>query len=399
MIHRLWVANFHAFKERQELDFSIARNVGDPDNRFASPLDDRDLRLPRVVTVLGANGAGKSALLRVITFLRWFLVRSYDPESPEDDPLPYVPFADTEGASTPTVLGIDFTGRLTPEVPPCPCRYEVWLAPEGDNSSRVVRYEALHHAPEGRFRRLFERHGRTVTPGREMGVTPHDRRLEAIRPKAGTVATLSALADPVARAMAEQSEHTMQNTFLERPDQMDEEAAKLYQEFPGVLEKFNESMGLVDGTLSRVTVSDGGGGPETFFHHQGLEVPVALVHESRGTRNFFRLFPFLFVVRRTGGVAVFDDLDGEVDPTILPRLLDWLRDPRTNPRDGQLFLAAHTPALLKDLVKEEVVVVTKDAHGRASATPLKDVRGIRRDRSLHAQYLRGVIPGLEPPAD
>ena len=97
---------------------------------------------------------------------------------------------------------------------------------------------------------------------------------------------------------------------------------------------------------------------------------------------------------RSTGLAVLDEIDGDLHVDIVGEILFWFRSRETNPRDAQLLITSHHVGLLDDLEKEEVFFVEKDGSGATRVHGAQDVRGLRRDARLYAKYRGGVLGGL-----
>src|ERR1035437_7765031 len=85
MIHRLEIENFYSIRETQVIDLRIGAKVPDEEGRFGRLRDGSDVRVPKTVAFFGANASGKSNVLKALSFLHWFLVRSF--ELPPEDPI------------------------------------------------------------------------------------------------------------------------------------------------------------------------------------------------------------------------------------------------------------------------------------------------------------------------
>jgi len=84
------------------------------------------------------------------------------------------------------------------------------------------------------------------------------------------------------------------------------------------------------------------------FKHSGLDAPIFMNEESAGTRRFIDIFPRLHHVLETGSVAIFDEIDADMHPLLMPEIFRWFNDEKRNPHRAQLFFTAHNPALLDE---------------------------------------------------
>lgn len=77
MIYRLEIENFYCFRDRQILDLTIPLTTPENPERFAPIFKGSDLRAPKVVAVYGANGSGKSTVLKALALIKWFVRDSF----------------------------------------------------------------------------------------------------------------------------------------------------------------------------------------------------------------------------------------------------------------------------------------------------------------------------------
>ena len=123
-------------------------------------------------------------------------------------------------------------------------------------------------------------------------------------------------------------------------------------------------------------------------------MPIYLDIESSGTKRLFHLLPQLAFALNVTGLAVLDEIDGDLHVDIVGEILRWFRSRESNPRDAQLFVTSHNVGLLDDLEKEEVFIVEKDDSGATRVHGAQDVRGLRRDTRLYPKYRAGVLGGI-----
>jgi len=72
MLYLFEAENIYSIKEKQIIDLRVAANVPNDENRLAPAWEGSDFRVPKVVAFFGANAAGKSNVLKALSFLFWF---------------------------------------------------------------------------------------------------------------------------------------------------------------------------------------------------------------------------------------------------------------------------------------------------------------------------------------
>lgn len=156
------------------------------------------------------------------------------------------------------------------------------------------------------------------------------------------------------------------------------------------MDDINRVLGRVDLGIRSMTLTKTIIGPEPQFQHLGLTKPLLFPYESEGTRQFVRIYPYIWEALKYGGIAAIDEIDTKIHPAILPEILRWFHAAKTNQRGAQLWLTGQSASLLDDLKKEEVFFTEKDQQGRTKIYGLTDIESVRRSDNFYQKYLGGV---------
>jgi len=76
MITYIRFNNFYSYQESTEVSFTLGKQPIKTDYDFHVDTVQDHYRLNKVTAILGANGSGKTQLLKAIAFLRWFMCES-----------------------------------------------------------------------------------------------------------------------------------------------------------------------------------------------------------------------------------------------------------------------------------------------------------------------------------
>lgn len=401
MIHRFSVSNYHSIRDEVELDLRIPGTAPDlPCFRRSAARP--DVRLPAVVVLMGPNGSGKTTLLRALVIAADIASTAPLAGPPRIGSL--FPFMSDQARSEPTRIRIEFeVGGLLSAGAPQLFRYELVAEREetGTSVSTRFRYETLQHFPKGRPRRLFERGapGKSIYVSNEFGLRPSDDRLQAVRADTSVISTLAMFNVPLAVQIVD----GLQDLVYWSTNIVGQDTRFLPTE--SVTELFEKNREMTDWVRSRIQCSDLGirdvrvtdardGRKLVVFDHHGVDVPILLDLESSGTRSLFHLLPQVGMALDSTGLAILDEIDGDLHVDIVGEVLSWFRSRESNPRDAQLLITSHHVGLLDDLEKEEVFFVEKDDSGATRVHGAQDVRGLRRDTRLYGKYRGGALGGL-----
>ncbi len=396
MIHTFSVSNYGSIREKVILDLRIPGTAPDL-TCFRPSAAKPGVRLPAVTVLMGPNGSGKTTLLRALTDLGRIA-------SSPTDRVPLPPFQAEDTRWKPTRFSLEGEDDfLAPGEAPRRFRYEITIERQPVDDGTVglhVSHEALIHFPKGRRRRLLERlaPGSPVYVSRDLGLGARDDRLKAIQPDRSAIPTLALLNVPVAARFAHMMDHllvgasniTGNDTF-----------APATSTVIGWLEASDYARQWAQTQIQRsdlgiegMEIVDRLGGKRIRFNHSGLDTPIPLDFESKGTRRLVHLLPMIRFALDVTGLAILDEIDGELHVDMLAEVLSWFRSRDSNPGDAQLLVSSHHVGLLDDLEKEEVFIFEKDMGGATRLYGAQDVRGLRRDVRLYPKYRAGVLGGI-----
>ena len=399
MLRKISIENFYSIKDKQVLDLAVPSNAPDLPC-FAINKEISATRIPKVVSIFGANASGKTTVLRALGFLKWFLIDSFN--QPQANNLPLLPFADSEGQHGVSRFEVEFDGDLIEREKPCIYRYSLEIRHDPGNISPlnpepkpVVESESLYFAPEGKFRRLFHCEGEQIKDSTEFKVKVKDYPLQTFRDNASVIPTLIQYNHAVSKVFSSMLSNIYTNVYtLQKYDFDVNTAINYYASNHEELKKLNSKIRILDLGIEQVFMrpnNNPGNALMPYFRHSGLNDELALIVESQGTQKFFTLFPYINYVLEAGGLLVLDEIDNDIHPTLMPEIIGWFHDERTNLHNAQLIMACHNASLLEHLPKEEIYFTEKSPDGRTQVYGLKDITGVRRVDNYYKKYLGGVF--------
>ena len=398
MITKLEVENFYSIRNRQVLDLTVPRNAPAEAEHLAETWAGSQERVPKIIAIFGANGSGKSNVLRALSFIAYFAEDSFT--FPDSNALPFQPYNDDESLDRPTRLKLWFSGPvpLTAQAGPDGnwCTYCHELEVSNGKMKRVRREVMYFWPPEsGRRTRLFERfEDGTVKASRSFDLGPERTLLQRIlKPNASVISTLAHLNHPYSNAIVKVAGSVKSNILVMKDDWSDRRVLEIYVERPELVEQLNQEINRVDVGVRRFDVSPFTKDGDASLHHEGLN-PIPFRLESHGTRQFIKHFLYLNQALSSGGVAIIDELDMATHPLVMGEILRWFRDPERNPHNAQLWMSCQSPALLEELQKDEIVFCEKDPRGRTEIFSLNDVKAVRRDDNFYRKYMGGHYGAL-----
>lgn len=396
MIHKIGLENFFSIADYQEVDFSIARNAPDR-NSFVVSRGNPKARLPLIVGFFGANASGKTTMLRSIISVLSFVIGSFSLKP--DDIIPFLDsYARKDWLHKPTKILIEFDCIMPNSETEYLFRYELIVGRKDNQqvgAAQFVLSEKLDYMPRGKWKMLFERKNQSYKFGKEFNVSEKDPRLATIRSNASLLSTLAQFNHKESLAFLDFVSTTRTNIVGFKLANDDAKViVDFYRQNPDFLASLNKQIRRVDIGIEHIDISEGPNGAYFVFHHIGLSRPIYFENESHGTQRFISIFPRIKNALDTGSLALIDELDSVLHPTLISELFSWFEDKSKNPNKAQLIFAAHNPIIFDMLEKEQIYLAEKRSSDATQVYGLKDIKGLRREPKLAKKYLAGEFGGL-----
>lgn len=390
MLRKFRVKNFLSFRDWQTLDLTVAANAPEMPGRFVRSVPGSRDRFPTFVAIFGANASGKTNLLRAITFLTGFVQSShlYQPNAP----LPSIPsfFRGTEEDTSEFEIEID--GRIGNSDHFSKLNYGLEISAD---QKRVLK-ETLSYSPSSRPRRLFFRDGQEFKFGDNYQISRSDPSIAKIRENCSVISILAQFNHPLSTDILKAFSLLESNVagIIGTEDIPTEIVSKYYKDNPSILNEFLIFSRKIDINLEDVKIFETGGEVKPIFFHRGTVGGISESNESHGTNKIFAIFPSMHYALKNGGIAVFDELDNAIHSLILPEIVDMFTNPGQNPNRSQLIAVCQNPSILQYLEKEEIFFAEKCNDGATEIYGLKDIKGVRRESNIYANYLAGAFGGV-----
>lgn len=122
-------------------------------------------------------------------------------------------------------------------------------------------------------------------------------------------------------------------------------------------------------------------------------------HESDGTQKFFNYSGLITTTLLSGNALVLDEFDARLHPMLTKKLVEMFNSPILNKNGAQLVFVTHDTNLLDNtlLRRDQIYFTEKNKMQETVLYSLADFKGVRNDASYEKDYINGkygAIPFL-----
>lgn len=366
------------------------------------------MRLSKVETVIGPNASGKTNLLKVLPFLKWFITDSFTAAPEALLPIKPFTFGKSEKESTELAVTFEIGGKVY--------TYSVTLS-QKQILSEELKLTSLAKEKKS-SKKLFSRTWDEDKSRYELSGLSFElpKGFEnVLRGNASIISTAARLNHQDSRDIAGLWQQLETNVVeagwvgdrlmvMQNPVQQLVDALNFYNENEPLKKEAEKLLARFDLGFSEFEIkkakTENGFSLETRAVHEidGVKYPLNLSYESSGTKQLFVLLKSILAALAHGSVAVIDEFDVNLHPEMVMALFDLFIQPETNPKNAQLFFSTHSHLILSKLDKYQIVLVEKNEGGKSEAWRLDDVSGVRSDENYYTKYIAGAygaVPQLK----
>lgn len=395
MIHSFSCKNFYSFYDEATISFVVNDNAPQNDGYFKAG---SDVRLSKIATVVGPNASGKTNLLKVLPFLKWFIIDSF--KHKYDDPIIIQPFAFSPVETEPSELSVVF------EISSKIYTYSFSLVRERILNETLER--TIFVKEKKGTQRIFSR----IWNEKKEEYDFDDQNFDlpkgfenSIRSNASVIGIAAQLAhresqeiskfwDKIETNVIEAGwigDHLLPNAtqqlievldFYSENDELKQKAERLLSRFDLGFDSFAIEKKKTDTGISI--------NAKTVHQLNGAKYDLNLTYESSGTKQLFVLLKSILAAIAHGSIAIIDEFDVNLHPEMVIALFELFIQPETNPKNAQLILSTHSHLLLSKLDKYQIILVEKNEKGGSEAWRLDDVSGVRSDDNYFTKYIAGT---------
>jgi hypothetical protein len=397
MLHSYAFSNFRSFRERTEVRLTLAENAAVNGWASQSPYGNR---VSHALAIIGPNGSGKTSLIQPLAFLAWFVRYSFGAKP--DSPVPIRPhFAARNEPSTFEII-------VDADQPKTLWRYSITVTQE-----RVLTEKLERKFGRGHWQLIFNREwsdNKYAIEQNDFGLDPG--QAANVRANVSLISWAVQFGVPLAKTLSDFVFFANMDATGKITSKTDAivNCAEWYAKNEKMRDQMRELLTRWDFGLSNVTIhefetpdpADPSGATKVkqwfpigvhSLQDKKEQYVLPFFEESSGTRSAFVLLVAVLAVLEGGGCMVYDELDSDLHPMMLPALLELFDNPETNPRQAQILFTTHQIEVLRLLQKSQVMIVEKDEL-ESQAWRLDELEDVRSDENRVARYMAGAYGGV-----
>lgn len=398
------VQNFRSIRERQTLSLVATKDKTYQDKHVVETGNTAVPRALRAVGLYGANGSGKTNLLRAFGYFHLLVKQSF--AFMPDSGTGLIPFALQENPQSSVA---EF--EITVLIDQVRYQYGFRLDRQRIHEEWLIVYRSQRGPGQTWFERRFDpTTGKDTFQFSEKLTGAKKVWQESTRPNALFLSTavqfnsemLRSLYDWIANRpvffnpMPMDAEYTISR--LEEPtfrrqvvDFLQSSAIPVSE----ILVETSRNTGphiKLDATGKAETTMEEFVHKHARFQHvtsQG-EAIFDLHDESLGTQRLFALTGPVLDILEKGRLLIVDEIESSLHPLLVRRLLELFHDPATNRSGAQLLFTSHSTLLFDQSLfrRDQIYLVEKDLAQATNLVPLSDFQ-VRKDLVLEKAYLDG----------
>lgn len=411
MLIQFTFSNYKSFKDSTKLSM-VASNYDKVTNEDSSVvyIDRPNLRLLRSTVIYGANASGKSKFIEAITFFKNFLLTS-SKDSQKGEAIDVTPFLLNTASSN---MNSEFEAIFILSNGIYRYGFEV-------NRNEIVA-EWLYHKPNSREIELFYRsyqdieiHDRLKARGSTLvkeGLIRNNSLMLSVLAQFNDSTAISILAYfDAMNCISSLNEGSYRNNTLTKVKNNNYHKSNVLELLRkadlGIQDIFSEDIISAASKGNRIVLEESSLIKTTHTLYNEEQKGVGSVEflmskdESHGTQKYFNLSGLILDALEFGSTLVIDELDSNLHPNLVAKIVTLFNAKNTNPKNAQLIFNTHDTNLLSSKIfrRDQIWFVDKNEQGESKLYSLADFKttDVRKNESFEENYIRGkygAIPYL-----
>lgn len=383
MIKNVKFSNFYSFYSEQEISFvSKKKNTYD---YFQSNSGDQ---ITKIAGFVGGNASGKTNVMRLFSFLSYFICKSTKDDSPNLN-IAYKTFFNNH---EPSKFSIEFEEKDVTFF------YE-FIVQKNVVIKETLSMKALKEKSAKKVRLFSRKSGKVVILNKEYFRGSSEEFLINIRADVSLIAFLQAryrieVIDMVYNYffrlktnINEQGElNNKRHQFLSLELYLQDKDLK--KEMENIIRHFD--VGL-DSFEIKKEIKDEKASISVDVLHVTNEKSNKLdfIYESRGTQSLLFTLANILTALKNNSVVIVDEIESGLHPEALNKIISYFID-EDKDKKAQIIFSSHSLGFMSSQDMHQIYLVEKNRIGESSTYRLNQVKNIRSDENFLSKYMAGA---------
>lgn len=370
--------NFFCFKEWMEI--SLAFNLKVPSDIS------KGMEAALTLCLKGGNASGKTNALKILSFLSWFCVSSFNLK-PEEK-IQIATFFDNE---SPSEFFVEF------DIDKIKYSYELVLTKSAVISEKIYKKDKRKTLVFFRSKNAIKKNSilnqktdLLVRGNASIISTAKQYELKEIEPYYNFFRHIHTNVTYTGPQVNYQEEYRADSEFYEKNKDFLEFTIKNLKNLDTGISNIEIKSFKEDSDQNKIRYYP------VFIHDIPENKNRLLFHaQSSGTKSLFHLLVLYNLTLKTGGVLVLDEFDLTLHPDMLPHLVKMFENTETNPNKAQLIFSTHNCDIIDTMGKYKTYLFNREK-GECYCYRLDELKDniIRNDRPITPLYKSGKIGGV-----
>ncbi|MGK0247833.1 MAG: AAA15 family ATPase/GTPase [Oleispira sp.] len=415
MIKNYRFKNFASYLDEVFVDFSVSKKTAHSyyDHEFSN-----GEKTAKVAGVFGANGSGKSNLVKPLAFLAWFISGSFSTNK-EEKRIPYSPHFSTPDANG--EIEVEFCKQIQGDEHEVEVDFKYSVEFNKDMVLKEELKMKTSHLFSSVFSRVYDVKSDEYTIKKNNSYFHLPLKLLSNAPKNCSLISYTHWITEDKFKKSDDTEHEVDvayivgeyfNTMYSNLKSAGRRnfssnlsiATEYLMHNEAPFEKVKQLLLRYDLGISDIVIEESHvvleeGGEETravaYCYHtlgdKSYRLPIHL--ESSGTISAFSLLYTVVQTLEHGSIAVLDEFDNDLHPHFAQEIVDLYKNESSNPNKAQLIFTSHTTEMLKTLRKQHIHFTEKNEC--VSETYRADeIEGLKDRDNLYSKYINGALGAL-----
>lgn len=389
MLKNIKISNFYSFNNEAEVSFI--------ENDKSKPLS----------LIFGHNNSGKTNLLKAIYFTKWLILDSFTFQK-VDEEFPFFPyrFVNSKNGKKKTILEVVFTQnertfkyRVELDVNKIFLE-QLWVQNVNERTTFSTLFKRKLNEKSDKYSYVFNDFSMTENVIEKI-----------IRKNCTLLSVAKQIEHEASKEIIDfwESVWTNVTNFGKIRNSESEDllfVSEIYNKHPRIFDQVKKYFCDFDLGTSDLYIEtkdkEVNGKKRTYYRpmvsHKRSDsedvFDLPLFFESSGTKSLYVILMYLTVTLVSGGVTVLDEIDSDLHPLLVSKILEIFLNKTINRNGAQLILTTHNPDLMNILDKDKVILVEKDYNLETDAYLLSNISGVRNTDNFAAKYRAGAYGAI-----